>query len=85
VAVLLLIEHETVLPGYEPIAKRHFVIVGWKLFHINYQGVLFWYRLKGGWTIGIRSNCISVLQLYSGYLRVQFHSSELKLITTDRE
>lgn len=84
-AVLLLIEHETILSGYEFIAKRHFIIIGWKLLYINYQGILFWYHLESGWINGIKTNNISVLQLYSKYFRVEFHSSELKLIITIRK
>lgn len=84
-AVILLIDHETILPGHEPVAKIHSVIVGWKLFYINYQKLLFWYCIKGGRTYGIGTTNIGVLQSYWRHIRVEFHRSELKLITTIRE
>jgi len=72
-AILLLRKHEAILHGYESIAKVDFIGVEWKLFYINYQRVLFWYRLYGCQIHVSSTNSRSFLQFYWGCLRVQFH------------
>lgn len=68
-AVLLWIKHEAILHGYESIAKVNFIGVGWKLFYINYQRVLFWYRLHCGQIHVPSTNNINFLQFNRWYLR----------------
>ena len=68
-AVFLRIKYEAFLHGYESVAKGDFVRVGWKLFYINCQRVLFWNCVYGDQIHVASTNSRSFLQSHWRYPR----------------